>query len=71
MENILLQKDNEKLKQEIDDQNFYIDDLIKENQNLEDDNEKQKTKLIEYEEKISYLTSEHESNINFIKTGTS
>ena len=37
MENILLQKDNEKLKQEIDDQNFYIDDLIKENQNLEAD----------------------------------
>ena len=67
MENILLQKDNEKLKQEIDDQNFYIDDLIKENQNLEDDNEKQKTKLIEYEEKISYLTSEHESNLNWIQ----
>ena len=67
MENILLQKDNEKLKQEIDDQNFYIDDLIKENQNLEDDNDKQKTKLIEYEEKISYLTSEHESNLNWIQ----
>ena len=67
MENILLQKDNKELKQEIDDQNFYIDDLIKENQNLEDDNAKQKTKLIEYEEKISYLTSEHESNLNFIQ----
>ena len=67
MENILLQKDNKELKQEIDDQNFYIDDLIKDNQNLEDDNAKQKTKLIEYEERISYLTSEHESNINFIK----
>ena len=67
MENILLQKDNDELKQEIDDQNFYIDDLIKENQNLEDDNDKQKTKLIEYEEKISYLTSEHESNLNWIQ----